>query len=157
MRLDECRIIYTLLPVRHLTPGSGHVELVEIDWTPKYDDTARPLKSYFAEWAGELHKAMERAGRDIRIDPNTTDILRELGFVDVEEDRMKLYHSPWCIGGDDEKVGRWFNLTLTHGLEGMSMAPFTRYLGWTPEQVTSYLRKVQNEICLLRHHGYCTL
>lgn len=153
----QSRAIYSVSLGRHLTPGFGYVELVEIDWMPRSDDNTLPEKSYFVEWAHELHKAMEKAGRDIRIDPNTCNILREEGYVDVQEKTMKLYHNPWLTGGDDETIGRWFNLTLTHGLQGMSMAPFTRYLGWTPDQVNKFVDKVRHEICLLRHHGYCTL
>lgn len=156
MRSNERRVTYSVLLVRHLTPGFGYVELVEIDWTPRYEGNTVPTTSHFIEWAGELHKAMERAGRDIRIDPNTCNILRELGFVDVQEKTMKLNHNPWRTG-DDEMIGRWFNLTLTHGIHGMSMEPFTRYLGWTPEEVNKFVDKVRHEICLMRHQGYCTL
>lgn len=157
IRCNERQIVYSILLARHLTPGFGYVELVEIDWMPKYDDDMRPEKSYFREWAEKLHEAMEKAGRGIQIDPNTCNILRELGFVDVQEKTMKVYHNPCHAGGDDEKIGRWFNLTLTHGLQGMSMAPFTRYLGWTPERVNNFVDKVRHEICLLRNRGYCTL
>ena len=146
-----------MLLASHLTPGVGYVELVEIEWTPRSDDNTLPENSYFARWASELYKAMDKAGRDMRVDPNTCNILRDQGFVDVQEKTFKLYHNPCRTGEVDEQIGRWFNLSLTHGLQGMSMAPFTRYLGWTPGEVNKFVEKVRHEICLLRHHGYCTL
>lgn len=130
---------------------------MEIDWTPRSDDNTLPEDSYFAKWAGYLYEAMEKAGRDMRINPNTSGILSEQGYVEIQEKTYKLYHNPWRTGTPDEQIGRWFNLSLTHGLEGMSMAPFTRYLNWPREEVVSFLGKVRHEICLLRHHGYCTL
>ena len=133
------------------------MELVEIDWTPRSDDNSLPENSRYARWVNELYKAMDMAGRDMRVDPNTCNKLRELGFVDVREQKMKLYHNPWLTGGADEGLGRWFNLTLTYALESLSMAPFTRYLNWSPQEVKSFADEVQHEICLLRHHGYCTL
>lgn len=142
---------------RHLTPGFGYVELVEIDWTPRSDDNTLPVDSYFARWANELFKAMDKAGRDMRVNPNMCNMLREQGFVNVREQKFKLYHNPWLTGGTEEAIGRWFNLALTHGLQGISMAPFTRYLGWSPKDVNELVDKVRHEICLLRHHGYCTL
>ena len=150
-------IRYLLSLARHLTPGVGYVELVEIDWTPRSDDNTLPENSCFARWANELHRAMDKAGRDIRVNPNTCNILREQGFVDIKEKTFKLYHNPWLKGGLDEQIGRWFNLSITHGLQGMSMAPFTKYLGWERAQVNKFVEEVRHEICLLRHHGYCTL
>lgn len=142
---------------RHLTPGFGYIELVEIDWTPRSDDNTLPENSYFVKWADELYKAMDKAGRDMRVNPNTCDILRQQGFVDVQEKTIKLHYNPWITGGREEELGRWFNLALTHGLQGMSMAPFTRYLHWSPDEVNTFVDRVRHEICLLRHHGYCTL
>ncbi|SPO02326.1 related to methyltransferase [Cephalotrichum gorgonifer] len=143
--------------LEHLKPGFGYAEFVEIDWTPRSDDNTLPVDSYFAKWANELLTAMDKAGRSMRINPNMANMLRDQGFVNVKERTIKLHHNPWITGGDDERIGRWFNLALTHGLQGISMAPFTRYLGWSPDEVNKLVAKVRHEICLLKHHGYCTL
>lgn len=100
---------------------------------------------------------MDRAGRSLRINPNTKNLLREAGFVDVEESTVKLYHNPWNRGGHTEQVGRWFNLGLTHGLQGLSLSPLTRILNMRESEVNELVGKVRHETCLLKHHGYCNL
>ncbi|PKS08221.1 hypothetical protein jhhlp_005163 [Lomentospora prolificans] len=141
----------------HLTPGFGCVEIVDLDWTPRCDDGTFPQDSHFEKWFGLLNQAMETIGRPLKINPNTKNLLIEAGFVDVEEKVYKIYHNPWKRGGHEEQTGRWFNLGLTYGLQGMSLAPLTRIIGMGEDEVNELVEKVRHEVCLLKHHGYCNL
>ncbi|CAI4218594.1 unnamed protein product [Parascedosporium putredinis] len=100
---------------------------------------------------------MDKVERPIRVNPATKNLLLEAGYVDVEEKVVKIYHNPWNRGGHAEQTGRWFNLGLTFGLEGLSLAPLTRILGMRESEVKELVDKVRHETCLLRHHGYCNL
>jgi hypothetical protein len=51
-------------------------------------------------------------------------------------------------------IGLWNLQNTLMGLEGLSMAPFTRALGWTKEQVEVFSARVRNEIKDGRIHAY---
>lgn len=40
------------------------------------------------------------------------------------------------------------------GLDGFTMAPFTRILGWTPEEVQIFMAKIRSEWGNRSMHGY---
>lgn len=50
--------------------------------------------------------------------------------------------------------GRWFGAGLIEGLEAMSLGPFTRVLGWTPEEVKNFLGPVKRDIQNKNIHAY---
>lgn len=156
MQVSRTRIL-TEDTTRHLAPGSGYIEFVELDWTPRCDDDSYPRDSHFKKWVDLLNQAMDKVERPIRVNPATKNLLLEAGYVDVEEKVVKIYHNPWNRGGHAEQTGRWFNLGLTFGLEGLSLAPLTRILGMRESEVKELVDKVRHETCLLRHHGYCNL
>ena len=73
----------------HLLPGVGHIEHIELDWTPL--DGAGP---YLTSWSRIVLACMDTAGRSLRVDSEeTVRALREAGFVDVRTSRYHLAFS----------------------------------------------------------------
>jgi hypothetical protein len=122
------------------------------------DDSSLPDDSALCKWSDWLKYSMDVCHRSIRVDPaETRSRLRAAGFTDVTETEIRIYYSPWHNGRHEQQVGRWFNLGLTHGIEALSLAPMTRMLEKTKEEVEELVSAVKREICMLKYHGYCKM
>jgi Methyltransferase domain len=142
---------------KHLKPG-GKFEQVEIDFEPHSNNNRLDAVPALVEWYNLLMAAMDQSRRPMRIQRNTTDRLRAAGFADVHEEIIRIPFSPWPLNDDHEQhMARWFNLGLVHGLEGYSLAPFTRNLHKPVEEVRELITRVKREICLLGPQTYCFL
>ncbi|KAH7155508.1 methyl transferase [Dactylonectria estremocensis] len=142
----------------HLAPGIGHMEHVEIDWTPRWDDDKRPTKSAFEEWATLFYSGMDMFDRSARVNSNERYLMMEAaGFTDIKEEVIRAYVCPWSEDRTERELARWFNLGLTHSLDSLSLIPLIEKMGMTLEQVKELSEKVKKEICVLRYHTYCNI
>ncbi|CAK7209590.1 hypothetical protein SEUCBS140593_000544 [Sporothrix eucalyptigena] len=83
----------------HLIPGVGHIEQIEMDWTPL--DGAGP---HLTNWSRTLLACMDRAGRSLRIDAaETYSALQEAGFDDI---RTTCYYFPFARKGGQRTSNR---------------------------------------------------
>lgn len=105
----------------------------------------------------ELSEAHERAGMPLGMDPNTQAVLEHLGYVDVRHQEIKVPYNSWPASDHEQDVGKWFNLALTEGLDAMSLAPFTRILGYAKDQVDALLEEVKKEVCDRSLKTYCVM
>ncbi|CAK7215460.1 hypothetical protein SCUCBS95973_002482 [Sporothrix curviconia] len=70
----------------HLIPDVGHIEHLEMDWTPL--DGAGP---HLTNWSRTLFSCMDSTGRSLRVDSDeTAKALEEAGFIDVRTTRYYL-------------------------------------------------------------------
>ncbi|KAI2622530.1 methyltransferase LaeA [Hypoxylon sp. NC1633] len=144
--------------LRYLKPGSGLFEHVEIDLTPKSVDGDLPEESSLRIWAHELTEAMERAGRPITVNPDSTvGLLQRLGYVDVEQVSKRIPFNTWPDDEPEKTIGRWFNLGITQGLHAMTIAPLTRMNGYDPDQVAELITRVRKEMCSRGMETFCTM
>ncbi|KAI3571696.1 hypothetical protein IWW34DRAFT_638831 [Fusarium oxysporum f. sp. albedinis] len=121
--MSPCSLTLANPLVRHLKPGWGCMEQVEIDWTPQCDDDSLPTDSALSEWASKLLDAMDQYGRPMRVNPEKT--RRQLalaGFVDISETVIRACYNPWPEVATEKEAARWFNLGLSSGLTALSCA-----------------------------------
>ncbi|KAK3395533.1 S-adenosyl-L-methionine-dependent methyltransferase [Sordaria brevicollis] len=143
---------------KHLKPQVGFVEQVEFNWVPRSDDRSLPENSYFLQWARLLERAMEAAGRPIDLDGQRVEQqMTRAGLVDFHEEVIKVPINGWPEDPHAREIGRWFNLGLTQGLDALTLAPFTRVLGYPPEQARDLISHVKEEIRSRKIRAYCTL
>ncbi|KAJ0286754.1 hypothetical protein COL940_002896 [Colletotrichum noveboracense] len=143
---------------RHLKPG-GFIEQVEIEWGFRCDDNTLSPNSPLRQWGVVLSQAMRRFGAPIDIF-DTKAALESMGFTNFSQQVINLPINPWVRPDEhEEELGRWFNLGLTHGLQAMTMAPFTRYAPepWTANQVNQFVEVLKQELCRLSVHAYCRM
>jgi hypothetical protein len=57
----------------------------------------------------------------------------------------------------DEYIGHWVHEDFAGGLEGLSLAVFTRGLGWTKEEVIDFLVDVRKDMEDTKVHAYTQL
>ncbi|KAI6708842.1 methyltransferase LaeA: variant, partial [Diplocarpon mali] len=140
---------------RHLKPGYGVMEHVEIDMEPRCDDGTAPPNSKLVEWTRLLLDATERAQRPLAFNTQTRAQLQRAGFVDIAEQIIKVPLNPWEKDPHLKDIGRWYNLGLTQGLQALSLGPLTRVRQWTAAEVEALIAEVKREVCSKRHHFYC--
>jgi hypothetical protein len=140
---------------RHLKPRFGHLEQVEIDLRPRCDDG--PIPEKLQQWYGWLEDATTRGSKSIAYIPQTTEILRAQGFVDVEEVVIRLPINTWPANPGEKEVGRWYNLGLCEGLEALSLGPLTRVYKWPADDVRRLVGEVKTAVCNRKFHVYNNL
>lgn len=128
---------------KHLRPGAWF-EQVEIDFRPRCEDNdpGRALSS----WYSTLRHATESTMRPIaHSSKETIQNLQDAGFTDIDHQIVGLPLNPWHTDEHEKKVARWYNLALSESVHVLSLAPFTRVLGWTREQVDRIAEDVKQE------------
>ncbi|KAK0356213.1 hypothetical protein LTS16_023665 [Friedmanniomyces endolithicus] len=136
-----------------LKPG-GWIELVEMEALLYCDDDTVPVGSALREWGELIHEVFGKMGRPFLPVEKYKEHLEDAGFENVT---FKIVKRPTCDWPKDRRIkeiGRFCALNLLEGLEGFTMAPFTRVLHWRPEEVTVFLAKVRKDILRRRIHGY---
>ena len=140
---------------RHLKPGVGWIEQVEIDLEPRCDDGTLQRDSYLVQWYNYLADATARAERPIAYRHNTRQMLQAAGFIDIQETIVRAPLNGWPSDPHQKEIGRWYNLGLTDGLDALSLAPFTRVNRWNAdEHVRPLLKEVKKEIAKSKVHAY---
>jgi hypothetical protein len=89
--------------------------------------------------------------------PNVGELLRKTGYVDIQEQVVKLPYNTWPSDEHLSTIGRWYNLGFCEGLEALSLAPFTRVAGWNPGDVQRFIEDVKLAALDKRNHGYNTM
>lgn len=141
--------------IRHLKPGYGWIEQVEVDLRPQCDDgTLRP-DSHISQWYQYLADATARVSKPIAYESNTGYILRQAGFIDIQETVIRAPYNSWPADPHQKEIGRWYNLGITEGLEALSLAALTRVNRWDADQhVRPLLAAVRNEMNSRKIHAY---
>ncbi|KAF4812960.1 putative methyltransferase tdiE [Colletotrichum siamense] len=137
----------------NLVPG-GYVELQEGEIHLKSDDDTLPADSDLAKYADLIQEAAEKAGRKWQDIRDVKAMMIEIGFVDVE-----LYCYKWPINDwpkeEYYKVLGTYNCENTsNACEAMSMALFTRVLGWSRDEVNVFLINVRKDLRNRAYHAY---
>ena len=115
-----------------------------------------PEPSIARLWVDELLGAMDDHGRSMRVNSlETRRQLEAVGFVDVQEEIIKIPYSGWPLALEDRNIGRWFNLGVTVGLMALTLAPLTRMRDKTKDEVKRLVDDVKKEICNRDYHLYC--
>jgi len=142
----------------HLKPRVGHMEQVEIDWTPRCDDDTLPANAAIRHWSTQLLNAMDGFDRPLRINVDLTKRrLAEAGFVDIKEETIPFPINGWRGDEKERDIGRWFNLAFVQGLEGLSLAPLFRGHNMSPGEIRALLEDVNKDCRATKMHTYMRL
>jgi hypothetical protein len=142
-------------PSRHLKPGTGYVEHIEIDMEPRCDDYTLPTDSPLIKWYGWLADATHRVSRPIAYEHRTRHLLQAAGFIDIQETVIRVPYNSWPNDPHQKDIGRWYNLGITEGLEALTFAPLTRVYQWDLNaHVKPLVEQVRKEICNRKIHAY---
>ncbi|KAK2037999.1 methyltransferase domain-containing protein [Colletotrichum somersetense] len=118
------------------------------------DDGTLVEGSPLHQWQELMVEAGNKIGRSIESPAKYTEAMADAGFVDIT---VKKYIWPLNSWPRDEKlkeIGKWHNVNLGMGLEALSLALFTRVLGWTQEEVMVLCAGARNDLKNKNIHAY---
>ncbi|RDW64606.1 S-adenosyl-L-methionine-dependent methyltransferase-9 [Coleophoma cylindrospora] len=140
----------------NLTPG-GYLEIVDVCHPYQSDDGTYPDDSVLQRWTVLLNEALTKTGRDLGSAKQYKSQLEAAGFVNVVETKYVWPLNRWPKDLKLKELGMWEYENLTRGLGAVSMALFTRILGWTQDQVEALLEDVRKDLRNVKMHVYAPL
>lgn len=140
---DTQRVFQNAL--KNLVPGTGYMFILDplLPWkflTPPPDDCA------IVEWTNLVIEAGTKIGMPWDRGRKYANWMKEIGFVDVVERVDVCPFSPWAKGKHLKELSLILQSNVCHGIEGLSLALFTRVLGWSKERLDSLLERVRKEL-----------
>jgi len=110
--------------------------------------------SYISQWYDYLTDATARVGKPIQYQHNTGAMLQAAGFIHIREVVVQIPYSPWAADPQAKKIGSWYTLGMSEGLDSLCCGPFSRVLKWTNDDIKRMLIPVKKEMLNKRIHAY---
>ncbi|KAG5925951.1 hypothetical protein E4U53_003191, partial [Claviceps sorghi] len=126
--------------------SGGWIELQDIVMTPKCHDSTLSDDSTIKIWGDRMLESCDILKRYADSPLRYKQQMIDAGFVNVTEVQYKWPTNPWASQQHFRELGFWSYRNIACQLSGLSMALFTRCLGWSAEQVEAFLPSVKNEM-----------
>ncbi|EEP80536.1 predicted protein [Uncinocarpus reesii 1704] len=137
----------------NLKPG-GYIEVQDIRLPFGCDDgTVRP-NSTILQWIHLLIYACDVLERPIDVAKDHKRRMEEAGFVDVVEVVQKWPMNNWPKDPVMKEMGMWNLVNMLEGMHAATMAPFTRGLAWSPQEVELLLVALRRDVKDTSMHIY---
>ncbi|KAL3426424.1 methyltransferase domain-containing protein [Phlyctema vagabunda] len=137
----------------NLNPG-GWIEIKDIKFPVEDNDNSFPENCAIRKWTDLILEGTKTLGSPCDCAKDYKDQLIEAGFTNVVETRFKWPMNRWPHDPKLKELGMWMHENFSTGLSGLSMAVFTRGLGWTQEELEVFLVDVRKDMKNTRIHGY---
>ncbi|KAI8650769.1 hypothetical protein NCS57_01411800 [Fusarium keratoplasticum] len=135
--------------------AEGWYEIQDIQLPVFCDDgTLDPKTSPITKWQEGLIDASKKLGRPLGASDQYKDILERTGFQNVHETIFRWPTNSWPKDRKLKELGKWNLANFDAGLEGVSLALFTRVLSWSKEDVMALCTDVRRELRNPKVHGY---
>lgn len=136
-----------------LKPG-GYFEVSEMEGGTYSDDGTVGPDFPSVKWWAWLEEAFIKIGKPIIKIDEYPKLMTEAGFEDIQFMMLKRPTNDWPKDQRMKEIGRYTCLNYLEGLEGFTMAPFTRVLGWSPDEVQVLVAQVRAESVKRKIHGW---
>ncbi|KAK1674374.1 methyltransferase domain-containing protein [Colletotrichum godetiae] len=150
----KTRLDFVLQAFRNLEPG-GYLEMQDNVFCLLCTDGTMPEDSLIYKWSKLLVESTEQIGQPLDDAPRFKKMLEDAGFEDVHE-RKEI----WPIGAWPAKVtkehelGMWCQSITMESLEALSLALFTRVLGWSRARTLVFCAGAREELKQQNIHAY---
>ncbi|KAL6364728.1 hypothetical protein LRP88_00700 [Fusarium phalaenopsidis] len=137
----------------NLNPG-GWIECQDITFPAECDDGTLKKGSYIDQWSSLMIESTNIFGRGAQSAKKYKQQMIDAGFVNVTEVIYRWPTNRWPADPYYKELGFWCCHNIAGELSGLSMALFTRALGWSSEQVEVFLTKVRTDMKDRRIHAW---
>ncbi|KAL9131007.1 MAG: hypothetical protein Q9217_000949 [Psora testacea] len=142
---------------KHCKPG-GWVESQELDIIAYTDDDSIPSDSYIYKWCANQEEAIQKIGLTLRISgEKLRSWMQSAGFVNVTVHEFKVPIGTWPADRKLRELGAFQLVAMLDGIQGLTMALWTRFLGWTEDEIEVFLAKIRAEWRDRKIHSYWPL
>jgi ubiquinone/menaquinone biosynthesis C-methylase UbiE len=138
---------------KHTKPG-GYMESQELMFMPFCDDGSMPADWPFLEWSRLMQETSIETGRELNVAGRLKRWYEEAGFVDVQERVFQVPVGRWACETALKDLGHWWLENLLAGLQGFSLAYFTRWRNWSSDELEVYLVNVRRSLADRNVHAY---
>lgn len=101
-----------------------------------------------------MHDGASKAGFPLDAIEHVPSMMRSAGFTDVVAFPIKWPINTWPKDEKHKELGRWAMENFTWGCESMSLAIFTRVLGWSIDEVRVLMAQVRKDLKNRKIHAY---
>ena len=136
-----------------MNPG-GWVEMQDLRYPIACDDDTLPEDSAIKKWSYLMMEAAQSVGQSLDSCSRYASQMHDAGFINIHETVYKWPMNTWPLAKKDKIVGAWTMENFSNGVQGFTMAYFSRVLGWSQEAVEIFLVGVRKELKDRRKHGY---
>ncbi|PFH61478.1 hypothetical protein XA68_17309 [Ophiocordyceps unilateralis] len=137
----------------NLNPG-GWIELLDVHLCLTSDDGTIPENCAAAKWGEYMLEAAAKLNRPLDSMTYYKQQLEDAGFTNVTQILYKWPTTSWPRDPRFKELGMWTYENLGNGASGLSMALFTRALGWRSEEVEVFLVDVRKDMKDRSIHAY---
>ncbi|KAI9826952.1 MAG: hypothetical protein M1826_006528 [Phylliscum demangeonii] len=124
----------------------GWIELCELDIIPFSRDNTLPRPSKLVEFFQLLNLCGHRMGFNVNVALNLRQLALDAGYENVTEEILEIPSTGWPKDRRLKEAGVFHVATLREGLQAIAMAPLTRVLGWTSQEVEILVASVRAEL-----------
>ena len=130
---------------KHLKPG-GWVECQELSVGVKSDDNTLSEGSHIRKWCDNEEAAWNKIGLSVNLTgEQVKGWMEKAGFVNVTVREFKLPIGTWPADIKLREIGAVQLVAMLEGLQGLTIAPWVRHLGYKEEEVDAFIEKVKGE------------
>ncbi|KAF9634817.1 S-adenosyl-L-methionine-dependent methyltransferase [Lasiodiplodia theobromae] len=151
---------------KHLRPG-GWMELQEFEYMPYADDDSMPPNYALREMLELVTAGLRTMSIDLRRarpssssspSPSSLDAaLAAAGFEDVSVRQIKVPIGAWPKDAFLRNLGLCWQANIAEGLQGITLRPLGRGLGWETERIEVFLAEVRRALADRAVHAYMNL
>ncbi|KAK7734970.1 hypothetical protein SLS53_007747 [Cytospora paraplurivora] len=135
----------------------GWLEIQDIQFPLNCDDDTMLPNGALKRWSDLMVEAGEKSGFLLTTCERAGDMMHEAGFVDIVRIPYKWPINEWPREPKWKEVGKRTAVNFRDGMSGIMMALFTRFMGWSKEQVEEFCAQVDTEWPDTRVHAYFNL
>lgn len=133
----------------------GYVEIQDVSFPIRsLPSSPLPPDSALLKWAALMFEASVNLGCPLNTAESCKSLLEEAGFEDVVEKEYKWPMNRWPRDRKLKEIGMWTLENFSSSLSGISVALFTRGLGWTVQELEVFLVDVRKEMKDTKFHAY---
>ncbi|OHW97839.1 methyltransferase domain-containing protein [Colletotrichum incanum] len=137
----------------NLNPG-GYLELNDVDGFPTSDDGTLTEDCNLMKAFRLCFEALAALGSPFEEFSRFESIMTEIGFEDVHIRRFKWPTNSWPKDQRHKELDIWNHENLAPHLDGLLMAPLTRALNWTSEEVSLLAMEARKDLANRSIHAY---
>jgi SAM-dependent methyltransferase len=137
----------------HLKPG-GWVEAMEVEFPISSADDTPQTDAPLWQFSQYSLEAATKSGLNWGIAKKFKEFLVEQGFVNIRCELVKWPVGTWPKGKKEKEIGRWVRENTKLLVTTIAMGLFQKNLGWSDEQVESFLADVKKDVDDPKKHFY---
>jgi SAM-dependent methyltransferase len=136
----------------NLNPG-GWYEAQEFDvWFDSHDQPLEPSHPIM-HWQTLLNESSTKFGKRLNsAGEEMSTAFRSLPFIGVAHEKHRIPIGRWAKGARNKEVGMYLKAQMLDSVEPVSMAYFTRVLGWSREETLVFIAQVREAFRDERKH-----